>query len=101
MEKKHFLIKLNPPRPSFSQDMTPDEAKILQAHVAYWLDLTAKGTSILFGPVMDPKVPYGLGIIEVEEETAAHAIMADDPTTRSGLPFTFEITPMRIGMIRK
>ena len=81
--------------------MTPDEAKILQAHVAYWLNLTAEGTSILFGPVMDAREPYGLGIIEVDDEAAAHAVMAEDPTTKSGLPFSFEITPMRIGMIRK
>jgi hypothetical protein len=33
---QHYFLKLNPPRKSFMKDMTEDERKIMQKHVAYW-----------------------------------------------------------------
>ena len=35
----YFLNKLIPPRPTFPQDMTEVEGKVMQEHVAYWQDL--------------------------------------------------------------
>jgi hypothetical protein len=35
MDKQHFFLKLNPPRPTFMLDMTADEKAIMQKHVAY------------------------------------------------------------------
>jgi hypothetical protein len=32
---QHYFLKLNPPGKSFMQDMTGDERKIMQLHVAY------------------------------------------------------------------
>ena len=31
-----FYCKLNAPRPTFLQDMSPDEAAIMKEHAVYW-----------------------------------------------------------------
>jgi uncharacterized protein YciI len=100
-EKKYFFIKLVAPRPTFAFDMNDAERKLMQNHVAYWQDIIAKGHVVIFGPVMDPKYPFGLAIVEVEDERQPKTFMEGDPTTRSGLGFTYEIYPVRPGMVRK
>jgi len=92
MDKKYFALKLVPCRPSFAQDMTPEERSIMQQHVAYWRDLMDKGMVIVFGPVMDPKGPYGLGVIAVDDEAEVTAFIANDPASKIN---TYEFYPMR------
>ncbi len=92
-EKKHFAIKLIPPRPTFHLDMSENEKDIMKQHAAYWNDLVSKGIVIVFGPVLDPKGVYGLGILEVETEAQAHAFIAEDPAVKSGL-VEMEIYPI-------
>src|SRR5208283_3626666 len=53
-QPRFFFCRLIPPRPTFAADMTPDEASIMQSHVAYWSDLLARGKAVVFGPVADP-----------------------------------------------
>ena len=36
---KYFICRLNPPRPSFAQNMTEMESKVMGDHIAYWADL--------------------------------------------------------------
>ena len=62
----HFFLKLLPSRPTFAQDMTPDERAIMQQHVVYWTDLMKQGKVHVFGPVLDPNGIYGIGVVEVE-----------------------------------
>jgi len=92
MDKKHFALKLIPCRPTFAQDMTNEERAIMQQHVVYWRDLMDKGKVLVFGPVMDPKAVYGLGIIEAENEEEVKAFIANDPATKIN---TYEWYPMR------
>jgi uncharacterized protein YciI len=91
-EKKHFVIKLVPPRSTFAQDMTKEERDIMKQHAAYWKDKAEKGIVIIYGPVLDPKGTYGLGIIEIDDEDQARTFAADDPAVKSGL--TIEVYPM-------
>jgi len=88
--KRHFLIKLIPPRPSFPLDMTKEERQLMQEHVAYWTKLAESGIALLFGPVSDPAGSYGIGVVEVEQEKDIAALTANDPVTKSGLPFKHE-----------
>lgn len=99
MEKQFFFFKLIPPRVSFSKDMTDAERAIMMEHIQYWNALTEQGTSVLFGPVLEPQGGWGLGILETENEEAAKAIGNEDPSIKKGLN-TFEIHPMRIGKMR-
>ena len=89
-----FLCKLIPPRPTFAEDMTEVEAKVMQEHVAYWTDLANKGIAIAFGPVADPKGTWGVGILEVESESDIQIISAKDPALASNIGCRAESYPM-------
>ena len=96
--KKHFMLKLNPCRPTFAQDMTSEERNIMQQHVVYWADFMKQGYVLAFGPVMDPKGTYGLGIIEADEEQVK-TFIANDPASKINNYEYFEmraITPKSI-----
>ncbi len=90
----YFFCRLNAPRPSFSQDMTPEEFALMQEHVTYWSGLTAKRTAIAFGPVADPKGAWGLGLVEVANEGEARGITENDPVMKAGAGFSFDVYPM-------
>src|SRR5215207_4077193 len=66
-----FLYRLLPPRPTFAQDMSSAEADVMQRHVAYWQDLLNRDVALAFGPVLDPEDPWGLGLLDLEDEHAA------------------------------
>ena len=77
--KQFFAMKLIPPRPSFAQDMSEDERKIMMQHVAYWKDLTEKGFTVVYGPVLDPNGAYGFGVVQVDSEDQVKDFIAHDP----------------------
>lgn len=77
----HYFLKLNPCRPTFSQDMTPDERAIMTQHVAYWTELMNKGHVAVFGPVFDPKGGYGIGVVEMENEEQVMEFIKNDPAS--------------------
>jgi uncharacterized protein YciI len=90
-----FLYRLRPPRPTFAQDMSSAEADVMQRHVAYWQDLLNRDVALAFGPVLDPEDPWGLGLLDLEDEQAARAIGASDPAVASGT-CTYEVVPMQL-----
>jgi len=92
IEKKHFFLKLNPPRASFTIDMSADERNIMLKHVAYWSTYVNDGTVIVLGPVMDPKGGYGIAVVAVESESQLEQLIANDPA--NGLN-SYEVYPMR------
>ena len=83
-EMKQFLCKLIPPRPTFAQDMTEVERKIMQEHV-YWKDLSDRRVAIIFGPVLDPKGIWGVAIVEVASKPEAHILGRNDPVVQAGI----------------
>jgi uncharacterized protein len=93
-ERKHYFLKLIPPRPDFSITMTEDEKTIMQEHIVFWQDLLVKGICIVYGPVFDPKGAYGIGIVEAEDEEILKYIEKNDPSVRTGLN-RLEIFPMK------
>jgi uncharacterized protein YciI len=88
----HYFLKLNPRRPTFSHDMTPEERTIMTQHVAYWTDLMAKGLVVVFGPVFDPKGAYGIGVVEMESEERLLEFIKNDPAATIN---SYEHYPMR------
>jgi hypothetical protein len=79
MNKIHYALFLNPPRTSFMHDMSDEERGIMQRHIVYWTDCMNKGMVLAFGPVLDPKGDYGLGLVEVENEQQMLDMIANDP----------------------
>ena len=96
----YFFCRLNAPRATFAVDMTGEEKALMQTHAAWWLDQIAKGVALLFGPVFDPKGPWGLGIIEADDESKACALTAEDPVIKAAIGFTYDVLPMQIGAVR-
>ena len=78
-DKKHFFLKLNPPRSSFTVDMSDEERAVMQKHVAYWKPYVDDGTVIVLGPVMDPKGGYGIAVVAVDSEEQLNEIVKNDP----------------------
>lgn len=95
-----FFFRLIAPRPTYHLDMTDDERALMSRHIEYWTELTDAGTSVLFGPVFDPKGAFGMAVIEVASEEEAIALSQKDPVIAAGV-CTYELMPMRIGAIRK
>ncbi|HEY2722123.1 MAG TPA: YciI family protein [Chitinophagaceae bacterium] len=91
-EKKHFFIRLNPPRPDFATTMSEEERSIMQRHIAYWTPFLNDGTLIVFGPVMDPKGTFGMAVIAANNLEEANQLAFTDPATELG---TIDIFPMR------
>jgi uncharacterized protein len=98
MEKKYFALKLIPPRPTFAQDMNEEERAIMQQHIVYWSHLMDSGIALIYGPVSDPGGAYGLGIIEVDDETQVEAITKNDPAATIN---HYEAWPMRAILPKK
>ena len=94
VEMKFFFCKLIPPRPTFAQDMTEKEAKVMEEHVAYWTSLAEKGNAIVFGPVADPEGAWGLGVLAVDEEQDVELLTSSDPVMRSAIGATYKIFSM-------
>lgn len=75
-----YFCRLIPPRPSFARDMSEAEATLMREHAAYWHGWMEQGKVVTFGFVADPAGAYGIGIIEVADESEAEALTANDPT---------------------
>jgi len=88
---KYFFCKLTPPRTTFMIDMTDAERQLMRQHVAYWAELAAKGTAIVFGPVADPQGGYGVAVIEAPDEAAVRELSTHDPVIQSGAGFSYAI----------
>lgn len=91
----HFFLKLIAPRPSFANDMNEQEKTLMQQHFIYWKERQDAGEVLVFGPVLDPKGPYGMGIVSAADETGAHAFAAADPAMKANIGFACEVHSMR------
>jgi uncharacterized protein len=88
-----FLFRLLPPRPTFPQDMSPDEADAMQRHAGYWRDLLGRRVAVAYGPVQDPEGVWGLGLLEVDDEAQAREIGEGDPAVQSRV-CTYAVLPI-------
>jgi hypothetical protein len=84
MEKKYYYLKLNSPRGTFPQDISPGEAKTMAEHSVYWKKLLDEKTCLIYGPVLDPKGFYGIGIVCVENEEQVRSLIENDPANSLG-----------------
>jgi uncharacterized protein len=96
---KHFYVRLIPPRATFAADMTAAERAHMGEHVSYFGDLFAKGKALIYGPVMDPELGFGMAVLEAESADEARTLMDSDPTVRSGLN-RYTVAPMIVGASR-
>ena len=67
-------------------------------HTEYWKGLLADGVAVCFGPVLDPAGPYGLAVVEADDQADLERRTAGDPAVRSGM--TAVAHPMLGGFVR-
>ena len=91
---KFYVMKLIAPRPTFACDMSADERALMQKHALFWRERMAEGKVIVFGPVMDPAGPYGIGIVRLEDGVEPKAFWERDPVIVADCGFTVEVAPM-------
>lgn len=68
----------------------------MQEHVRYMEECFMAGKVLIYGPVLEPDAPFGMGVLETSDEAEARRLMENDPSVKTGLN-TFEIYPMRVG----
>ena len=90
-----FFCKLIAPRPTFAFDMNESEKALMGEHAQYWLDMLKDGSVLVFGPVMDPNGPFGMGIMEGADESDIKRRTDADPAVTANIGFKVEIMPMR------
>ncbi|HEX9168725.1 MAG TPA: YciI family protein [Roseiarcus sp.] len=90
----HYLCRLRPPRPTFIDDMTPDEALLMRAHREYWTPSVETGVVVAMGPVADPAGGYVVAIIEAATSLALDVMLEADPVIAAGRSFAYEKFPM-------
>ena len=90
--KTQFFVKLIPPRATFGQDITPEEAAIMGDHSVYWAEMMKQGRVRAYGPVLDPDGFYGMGIAEAENADEVREWMSHDPAS---VFMTYTVVPMR------
>ncbi|MFY9786345.1 MAG: ATPase, partial [Pseudolabrys sp.] len=59
----HFFLKLIAPRPTSAMEMNDAEKKLMEEHARYWKGRQDVGEVLVFDPVLDPKGPFGMGIL--------------------------------------
>jgi len=94
----YFFIRTNNPRPNFHIDMSAEERSTMEKHVSYWSEKAERGIALVFGPVLDPKGFYGIGIYNVPDETSMKNLIDNDPA--KGL-LKYEILPMARAVVGK
>jgi uncharacterized protein YciI len=98
-EKKAFLIRIQPVRPTFTSDITPAEQKIMGSHFAYLKKLAAEGKVVLAGPSDNGVKTFGIIVVEVASEEEAQAILEGDPSQQAGV-MKGEVLPFHIAIMR-
>jgi uncharacterized protein YciI len=91
---EHYLLRLNPPRPTFQADATEEEQELMGRHVAYWSDQLERGRIAVFGPVADPEGGYGIAIAGADGESEIRELIAGDPVISDGTGFRYDVYPM-------
>jgi uncharacterized protein YciI len=94
----YFFIRTQNMRPTFQLDMTAEEREVMQRHVAYWTEKATQGIAIVFGPVLDPKGVYGIGVYQAKDEAEMKEMLDLDPA--NGL-LQVDVLPMARAVVGK
>jgi uncharacterized protein YciI len=98
-EPRYFVNRLLGPRPTFPMDITADERELMEAHGQYWRERMAEGKVIVFGPVLDPKGVWGMGVMKARDEAEVLAMNVLDPVIVANQGFRYETLPMMTAVL--
>lgn len=94
-EITHYLVIIRPPRSNFAENMTSEEAKIMEKHFKYLQSLHEEKLLLLAGPCVDGA--FGIIILNVKTLETAEELINKDPAVISNI-MTPEIRPFRVSL---
>ncbi|WP_232627853.1 YciI family protein [Methylobacterium sp. Leaf118] len=103
----YFLLRLDPPRPTFPSDATEAEKALFSEHAAYWIARAGEGSAIAVGPVFEPgggSEPgraWGLALVEAADQAEATALGAADPVITAQAGFAYRAAPVPSLILRQ
>lgn len=80
-------------------DMSEAERQLMGEHAQYWTHHMAAGRVVVFGPVLDPKGVWGLGVVKARDEAEVTALLAADPVIVADVGFSYETLPMMTALV--
>jgi uncharacterized protein YciI len=92
-----WLVLLRPVREEMAFEPTESETRIVAEHYAFLQGLRAAGKLVVAGPSIVTGDTFGIGVLDVDDESEARAIVASDPAVSSGA-MTAELRPFRIAV---
>ena len=92
-----WLVVLRPVREQMPFEPTEEEERIVGAHYEYLVGLREAGKLVVAGPSVVTGDSIGIGVLDVDDETEARAIVAADPVVYTGT-MTAELRPFRISV---
>jgi uncharacterized protein YciI len=92
-----WLVLLRPVREEMAFEPTEDEQRIVSDHYAYLVGLRDAGKLVVAGPSIVEGDTFGIGVLDVDDESEVQAIVAADPAVSSGT-MTAEVRPLRIAV---
>lgn len=99
MSQRYFVSRLLGPRPTFPMDITAEERALMDEHAQYWRRCMAEGKVVVFGPVLDPKGVWGLGVVRASDEAEVQSLQANDPVILAKCGFGYETLPMAAAVL--
>jgi uncharacterized protein len=94
-----FISFLEPVRPSFPGDGTPEEFAIVGNHFSYLQAKLAKNELFLAGRTQD-EMPIGIVIFDETDMDGAMAFASQDPAVSSGL-FRVTVRPYAVALMKQ
>jgi uncharacterized protein len=91
-----WLCIIRPPRPTFMDDASAEEERVMEEHFAYLQRLLRDGKLLLAGPSLDPA--FGVIVLVAETEDEAWELVRADPSVQAGVQ-TPELYPFRASLV--
>jgi uncharacterized protein YciI len=91
-----WLCIIRPPRPTFIEDATEEEDRVMGEHFRYLRDLRDRGSLLLAGPCLTTP-PFGVIVLVADTEADAWALVRADPSVAAGVQ-TPELMPFRASL---
>lgn len=99
MPKQQYIYRIQPVRPQMLIESTAAEDEAVAAHFDYLQNLTTAGTVKLAGRTLNTdSSSFGIIIFEAESETAAQALVENDPAVAARV-FRAELFPYRVALV--
>lgn len=96
MVDRYFVYLIKPVRENFSDTLSPEEIKIMQAHFDRLKSMTESGKVLLAGPCEDEA--FGIVIFKANSRQEAEQVMLSDPVVANGL-MSGEVHPFKLSLL--